>query len=404
MGAVDFIWRKWPATRKLVEAFAGRPLRFVGGCVRDGLLSRDVTDVDVATPLLSAEVSALMIAAGHKVVPTGIAHGTVTAVIDGKGFEITTLRSDTACDGRHAKVVFTDRWQDDAARRDFTMNTLYCSPEGELFDYFGGAEDARAGVVRFIGDADLRIREDYLRILRFFRFYAHYGKGAPDAASLAACAAQAEHIRSLSGERIQHEMFKLLASPRASSVLKCMRQTGVLREVMAQDLDLAPVGALEQGGLLSVPDPVVTLAVFLRGAPDPAQACDALVARWKCSAARSKRLKRLCTEPLPLLTISQAEQRQLIRTLGANDFSDLARLAAAFMPEHKAAFAAMIAQAQQWNIPEFPIKGADLVALGVAPGEALGKLLSTLEGQWEASGYAMSKQELLAGAEYLFSP
>ena len=177
-------WLHWPQTKRLVAAFAPYPqtLRFVGGAVRDSLLGREVKDVDAATTLLPEAVMALLEKAKIAAIPTGIDHGTVTAVIDGKHFEITTLRKDLACDGRHADVAFTDNWRDDAQRRDFTMNAMYLSPEGELFDYFDGETDARAGKVRFIGDAGARIAEDYLRILRFFRFFAHYGVGAPDGA------------------------------------------------------------------------------------------------------------------------------------------------------------------------------------------------------------------------------
>ena len=178
---------------------------------------KSVQDVDAATTLLPQATMALLEKAGIRAIPTGIAHGTVTAVIDGKHIEITTLRRDVATDGRHAEVAFTDDWEEDASRRDFTLNALYLSPSGELFDYFGGQADAKAGHVRFIGDPAARIAEDYLRILRFFRFHAHYGKSAPDAIALKACAHAAGHIESLSGERIQHELLKLLAAPHALS-------------------------------------------------------------------------------------------------------------------------------------------------------------------------------------------
>jgi poly(A) polymerase len=194
----DASWRHWPETQKLVTAFSSYPhaVRFVGGAVRDTLLDRLVQDIDVATTLLPEATMSVLQQAGIHVVPTGIQHGTVTAVIDGRHFEITTLRKDVACDGRHAEVAFTDNWQEDASRRDFTMNAMYMSTEGELFDYFSGQEDAKAGRVRFIGDANTRISEDYLRILRFFRFYAHYGREAPNYEALVACAANVSHLAS----------------------------------------------------------------------------------------------------------------------------------------------------------------------------------------------------------------
>src|SRR5579872_7361897 len=205
-------WLKWPETQALIKAFADAkaPIRFVGGCVRDALLGRAVQDVDVATPLRPEATMALLQKAGIKAIPTGIDHGTATAVIHGKHFEITTLRKDVSTDGRHATVAYTDDWKEDAARRDFTINALYLSPDGELFDYFNGARDAKEGHVRFIGNAGERIREDYLRILRFFRFYAWYGKTEPDKEALTACTEAANNIGTLSGERVQQEMLKLL--------------------------------------------------------------------------------------------------------------------------------------------------------------------------------------------------
>ena len=198
-------WLEWPETQSLVRAFAAKntELRFVGGAVRDALAGRATSDVDVATPALPEAVMELLAAANIQAIPTGIKHGTVTAVLDKKHFEITTLRKDVSTDGRHAEVAYTDDWKADAARRDFTMNALYLSPAGELFDYFEGEKDAMAGRVRFIGGADARIKEDYLRILRFFRFYAWMGKGEADADALAACAANAPKIATLSGERIR---------------------------------------------------------------------------------------------------------------------------------------------------------------------------------------------------------
>lgn len=387
-------WLHWDSTQAVIAAFAGRPLRFVGGCVRDALLGREVKDVDAATPLLPGDVIALLTQAGLKAVPTGLAHGTVTAVAQGKGIEITTLRSDVACDGRHAQVAFTDDWQQDAARRDFTMNALYLTPQGELFDYFDGAADARAGKVRFIGDARQRIAEDYLRILRFFRFYAHYGLGLPDEAALAACCAEAGQIVSLSGERIQHEMLKLLAAPAPSETLGLMRQTGVLPQVLPEVEDLLSLSVLERQ--VTQPDAVLALAVLLRRVPDSAQACAKLARRWKLSTANAKRLQRLATEPLPLHNVPVPEQKRLVRALGKADFADLTRLAAAENPANETAYRTMLAMAESWEIPVFPVKGTDLLAAGQTAGAALGQALQTLEKEWEESGYTLSKDALLA--------
>jgi poly(A) polymerase len=234
-------WLQQSPVRALIAAFAavGSPLRFVGGCVRDSLLDRPVKDIDAATPAIPPQVITLLEKSGIKAIPTGIAHGTVTAVIENKHVEITTLRRDAQCDGRHASVEFSDDWREDAARRDFTMNALYLSPQGELFDYFGGLDDARHGRVRFIGEPASRIREDGLRVLRFFRFYAWFGRGAPDAAALEACVAERGMIKRLSGERIQKEMLTLLAAPGPVPALRAMQETGVLAEVMLAPLSFS---------------------------------------------------------------------------------------------------------------------------------------------------------------------
>ncbi len=204
-------------------------MRFVGGAIRNSLLKLKVEDVDVATKLTPQKVTELLEKSNIRAIPTGIKHGTVTALIDGKNFEITTLRSDISCDGRHAKVSWSSDWQEDARRRDFTMNALYLSAGGELFDYFCGTEDIEKGIVRFIGNPKERIAEDYLRILRFFRFFAYYGKGTINEEGLAACTSLAEGINNLSGERLQQEMLKILESVKAKETLEIMNKSGVLK-------------------------------------------------------------------------------------------------------------------------------------------------------------------------------
>ena len=205
-----------PASRRVLAALGpdGRPARFVGGCVRDGLLGRPVPggELDLATPEPPEQVMRLLEAAGLQAIPTGLAHGTVTTVVGGRRFEITTLRRDVATDGRHAEVAFTDDFGADAARRDFTINAMSCDAEGRLYDYFDGRADLAAGRVRFVGDAAQRIGEDYLRILRFFRFFAHYGRPPADAEALRACAAAAPGIDACRASAIQAEMLKLLAA------------------------------------------------------------------------------------------------------------------------------------------------------------------------------------------------
>ncbi|MDX2095753.1 MAG: CCA tRNA nucleotidyltransferase [Alphaproteobacteria bacterium] len=378
-------WIEWPQTQALIAAYKALPeaLRFVGGCVRDSLLGLNVSDIDCATTLLPEHTMALLERAGIRAIPTGIAHGTITALIDGQHFEITTLRKDMACDGRHAEVAFTDDWQQDAQRRDFTMNALYMSASGELFDAVGGREDALAGRVRFIGDADDRIAEDALRILRFFRFYARFGKGAPDSAALVACVRAKKMIAGLSGERLQQEMLKLLAIPGSHTTLELMREQGVLQEILGFDItSTAPFSRLE-----NVPAYVkLRLAVC---APDQ---LEALCERLRLSRDMQKTLHTLLFY-CGAITSDSREQKKLIRKIGAEHFIWLAVCDAALSGGD---YSPAIALARAWEPPIFPIGGHDLIAAGITPGKALGAQLSALEEAWEKSDYMLSKDALLA--------
>jgi poly(A) polymerase len=247
-------WLAAPESRRVLAALAadGRPARFVGGCVRDALLdpARDVADLDLATPERPERVMALCRAAGLKVIPTGLKHGTVTVHDGARTYEVTTLRRDVATDGRHAVVEFTDDFAADAARRDFTINAMSCDAEGRLFDPFNGREDLAAGRVRFVGDARARIVEDYLRILRYFRFYARFGRAPVDAEALGACAALAGGIGRLSGERVRQELLKLLVAPGAVASLGLMREAGVLGHVLPEADTIEPLERV-RGGLAS---------------------------------------------------------------------------------------------------------------------------------------------------------
>ncbi|RZJ44224.1 MAG: CCA tRNA nucleotidyltransferase [Brevundimonas sp.] len=238
-------WLTAPATRAVIAALeaAGGPdsARFVGGCVRNALIGREIDDIDIATTLKPEETERAIRAAGLKAVPTGIAHGTVTAVAGREPFEITTLRRDVSTDGRNATVAFTSDWAEDAARRDFRLNALYADGEGRVFDPTGhGVDDAAAGRIVFVGDPETRIREDYLRILRFFRFFAWYGRGQPDAEGLQACRDLAPGMSRLSAERVSKELMKLLAAEEPRASMAAMAQTGVLQQVLpeAGPLDL----------------------------------------------------------------------------------------------------------------------------------------------------------------------
>jgi poly(A) polymerase len=390
-------WMSWPETETLIKAFAVQKseFRFVGGAVRDALLKRQVTDVDAATPLVPEKVMKLLKKAGINAIPTGIDHGTVTAVIGKKHFEITTLRKDVSTDGRHAQVEYTDDWKADAARRDFTMNAMYFSPAGELFDYFGGEKDAEAGIVKFIGDPSARIQEDYLRILRFFRFFAWYGKGEADKEALAACKALAPEIASLSGERIQQEMLKLLAAPQPSAALELMHPE-VLRHTFGFAVhhfkEIAELEKIEHS-LSLPPDPLVRLALLL---PSIAS-LEHVTSKWKLSGEMDKRLS-LWLEHMGQLQADMelADQKRLLRKIGADMFKTLVLIRWAQKPEAREAFLGMYMFADQWVLPIFGVTGNDLKALGILEGKELGEILTELEDMWEASDYNLSKNDLLA--------
>lgn len=398
-------WMDLPETRRLIDAFnaSGAPFRFVGGCVRDALLNRPVQDIDIATPLKPEQVETVLTEAGLAALPTGIDHGTMTAVIGHRHFEITTLRRDVETFGRHATVAYTDDWKEDAARRDFTMNAFYLSPEGELFDYFGGETDARAGRVRFIGEPHHRIREDYLRILRFFRFYAHYGKGEPDSGALDACHAHAAHIQELSGERIQHEMMKLLASPKPHGAL--MHMEGVLTHTFGFHVTgLDAVARLEkiEDALHVHAPPYARLALLLfRSDVAPKEALERVTSRWKLSSNLHSRLNILITQlPQVQAGMTVPAQKKLLRKLGAELFKPLAMLRWAMeedAPEQ--AYRVMLALADGWTPPIFPLGGRDLEAVGMEPGPKMGEALRRLEEEWEMSDYTLTKEQLLKKAD-----
>ncbi|MCH6588445.1 MAG: CCA tRNA nucleotidyltransferase, partial [Proteobacteria bacterium] len=259
-------WMRAPATRAVIAALTaeGAEVRFVGGCVRDALARREVRDIDIATKLAPAEVMRLLEAAGLKAIPTGVAHGTVTAVAHGEPFQITTLRVDVETYGRRARVAFTDDWIADAARRDFTFNALSCGPDGTYYDPFDGAADLAAGRVRFVGEARARIEEDTLRLLRFFRFQAHFGKQPPDPEILEVAAALAPSLAQLSGERVRDELFRLLEAPDPLPVVEILIARRILRAVVPTLGDAALLRALLRVEARSAPiDPVLRLAALV---------------------------------------------------------------------------------------------------------------------------------------------
>jgi poly(A) polymerase len=327
-------------------------------------------------------------AAAIKVVPTGLKHGTVTAVARPRHFEITTLRRDVESFGRHARVAFTDDWAADAARRDFTMNALFLDGDGNLFDPIGGLADLRAGRVRFVGDAATRIREDVLRLLRFYRFHAHYGRGEPDASARAACRDLAHLLPGLSGERLAAETLKLLAAPAPLPTLRLMVEDGVLALLLpeARGLELlAELLPLEQD-----PQPLRRLAALIDG---PAEA---VAARLRLSNQQRDRLAVLAPARRAAVDLAADEraQRRALHRLGADAYVDLTLLRAAATGD-AGRVPSLLTLAASWQPVVFPLKGRDVTALGLPAGPEVGRLLKELEAWWEAGDYRADRAACL---------
>ena len=393
-------WLADPALRQIftVIAAGGGEARAVGGAVRDTLLGRVVEDIDLAVTLPPDVVSRLLAAAGIKVVPTGIQHGTVTAVIDGRGFELTTLRRDVATDGRRARVAYTDDWRADAARRDFTLNALYVDAEGRLYDYFHGRADLAAGHLRFIGEAAARIKEDVLRILRFFRFYAWIGQGVADGAALAACRELAPLIPQLSAERVWRELAKLLAAPDPLPALQLMREAQVLAQVLPEGTNLVRLAAMlaaERDNHFTIV-PLARLAALLPPVPSVAAS---VAARLKLSGRTAEALVALIAVPV-LLEDKLADIpaiRQAIYTHGLRAVRDALPLAAGLQPavDLQPALTAIAA----WEQPRFPLQGDDLLKLGLAAGPGMGTILQAVEAWWIAQDFRPGREACLAEAQ-----
>lgn len=345
-------------------------VRWVGGAVRDTLLGLPVKDIDMATQALPEVTLATLQAAGIKALPTGIAHGTITAVLAGGPVEITTLRRDVETDGRHATVAFASEWRDDAARRDFTINALYADPRDlAVSDFFGGLDDLNRRTVRFIGDAEQRIREDYLRILRYFRFQARFGALPADAAAEAACAALAPGLKGLSRERIASELLNLLGLPDPAPTVARMAGLGVLAQVLPEaDPTALPALIAAERAQGVAPDALRRLAALLPA--DPPQV-DQIGARLRLSTAQRKRLGAVAArQPV------EPEARALAYAVGRDEAID--RLLIANRP---------IDALHGWTIPQLPLKGGQIVARGVSAGPEVARVLRAVEARWVAEGF-----------------
>ena len=361
--------------------------RFVGGAVRNALLGVPVVDIDIAVPMTPDEAMARLKAKGIRTIETGLDHGTVTALAGMHAFEITSLRRDVETDGRHAKVAFTGDWALDAARRDFTINALYASAGGEIFDYATGVEDLAAGKVRFMGEARIRIAEDYLRVLRLFRFQAWYGRGEMDAEGLAAATEARDKLKTLSAERIAKELLRLLEAANPVPVLKVMAARGILAEFLPGGLQL---GRLEQLIILDDSrDAILRLAALL-----PGGAAGAVADRLRLSNADRLRLEQALGDDA-ISTEDRAARRELYR-LGKARFRDRLLLQWAGAPAMHEAWRAILAMAQDWQPPRFPLSGSDVMQLGVAQGPEVGRVLSALENWWMEGDFAAGESELRA--------
>lgn len=411
-------WMTAPETQAVIAALTaeGAEARFVGGCVRDAVLKRPIKDVDIATHDPPETVMLLLEKAGIRAVPTGIEHGTVTAVVGRAHYEITTLRHDVETFGRHARVEFTDDWAADAARRDFTINALFCDPSGRVYDPFKGLQDLGAGVIRFVGEPIRRLREDVLRLLRYFRFYAHYGKPPADAASLAACRAMAHELRNLSGERVSGEIIKLLLAPDPTSVLVLMHGETILGHILPEAQSFGRLRVLiwlETRALVRphlAPDPIRRLAAMLQ--PDRPGA-EAVAERLKLSNAQTRRLVLMAAPPfLPVPSMDERARRRVLRRLGADDFRDLVLLSwaghkavsARAAPGETDAWIALLDEADSWQPVELPVRGQDLIDMGIPRGPEIGRVLDVVEQWWEQGDYRATRDEALAKVREIVRP
>ena len=389
-------WMTEPATRDVFEALAvgGAEARFVGGSVRDALLGGEIEDIDIATPALPEQVIELLQKRGIKVAPTGLAHGTVTAIAGSpeRHFEITTLRRDVETYGRRARVAFDADWAADAARRDFTINAIYLDPDGTIHDPVGGLADLWARRVRFVGDPATRIAEDVLRILRYYRFEARFGAGTGNPQARIACRTAAHLLPNLSAERVAQELVKLLENCDPAPALQMMEEDGVLSVILPEGRRL---GRLRQ--MISIepqPDPLRRLAALIDvdngGAISVAE-------RLRLSNASRERLLGLAA-PWQLIDPQgdASAQRRAVYWLGAARYRDLVLLSAADGAMSRDRMDELLALARDWTPPTFPLTGRDVTALGVSPGPQVGHLIEEVRHWWEDSDFAGDRDACLA--------
>ncbi|MGY3508751.1 CCA tRNA nucleotidyltransferase [Bradyrhizobium lupini] len=378
----------------------GEEARVVGGAVRNALLGLVPGDIDIATTALPHEVMRRAKAAGIKAVPTGIDHGTVTLVIDGQPYEVTTLREDTETFGRKAKVAFGRDWVKDAERRDFTMNGLSVDADGVVHDYVGGIADAAARRVRFIGDADQRIAEDFLRILRFFRIHAAFGAGDPDRDGYLACIRGRAGLASLSAERLRMETLKLLVAPGASAAALAMADGGLLQALTGGVVYTGPLAAMivierELGLTASSTRRLAALAIAVT------EDAKRVATRLRLSNAETKALDSMGHRWWRLATKDEADARRLLYRLGADRYHDRVLLgwARAGGDVGSSRWRALAELPQRWTAPKFPLRAADFIARGMAEGPSLGHVLTLAEDAWLAADFPLEEAALASIAD-----
>ena len=379
----DADWRHQAGLDQLIDALGARQamVRFVGGAVRDTIRGLPVKDIDCATRYLPEESRDRIKGAGFKAIPTGMAHGTVTAILPFGPVEVTTLRRDVSTDGRHATVLFTDAWQEDAARRDFTINALSADPvTGEVHDYFGGLADLERGIVRFIGDPLQRIAEDHLRILRLFRFHERFGRGLPDSEALAACIARANDLMALSRERIADELIKLLGGSNPAPTVRLMVEGGILRPVIPE-IDIR--GAERLGRLVDrekaagmEANPIRRLGALL---PADSSVATAIAQRLKLSKAATRRLEQAAG---PADTIPRA----LAYRFGADVAADL------LLRSDRNLADLGLDQLKRWERPRLPVSGGDLIARGLSAGPVVAATLQAIERRWISEDFPAAER------------
>ena len=394
-------WLETAATKAVFGAIraGGYTARAVGGTVRNALLGIPITDIDIATDARPEEVMRLAAEAGLRSVPTGIAHGTVTVIAEGHPYEVTTLRRDVATDGRRAEVAFTSDWESDAQRRDFTINAIYCEPDGTIFDPLGGIADLDPPRIRFIGNASDRIREDYLRILRFFRFTATFSPGGVlDPEGLVASTEGRHGLARISGERIEAELRKLLASPHAVGVTRAMVDHHILLAAVGIEgrIDLLAKHASIEAVLTAAPDPILRLAALAAGTVSEARALDD---RLKLPVRDRERLiAGAAAGEHVIASLDERGARTLFYRLGPVGYRDTLLLSwvRSRRPPTDAGLQHLASLAERWVAPQFPIAGADILALGVPSGRTVGAILAAVEAKWIEADFEPTREELLA--------